>query len=256
MNNEQLLTNVECNITGSIGSRNNPTLSNDITREKIIGIYKIINKVNGKYYVGSSNDIERRWYNHKIELQGNRHGNKYLQNAWNKYGELNFEFIIIEKTNAENQLIIEQKYLNLTNNARNISYNIGKDATAFFKGHHHSEESKIKMGNANRGLRRSEEFRLRHSNIMKGKFTGNKNPRFGQPMTEKTKFALLLSRIDHNVYTFQNINTNEKFIGTRMEFRKRTGLNRDSVYQLVNGITKKCHGWTLVKEILPAQDIQ
>jgi len=30
---------------------------------KISGIYKIVNKVNGKYYVGSSNDIERRWYN-------------------------------------------------------------------------------------------------------------------------------------------------------------------------------------------------
>lgn len=31
-----------------------------IKLKKIIGIYKITNKVNGKVYIGESNDIERR----------------------------------------------------------------------------------------------------------------------------------------------------------------------------------------------------
>ena len=60
----------------------------------MIGIYKIENKVNGKIYVGQSIDIDTRWYNHRNELNGNRHYNEHLQNAWNKYGEDNFSIQI------------------------------------------------------------------------------------------------------------------------------------------------------------------
>ena len=49
-----------------------------------IGIYKIINKVNGKYYVGSSLNINKRWSVHKSALSKNKHHNDHLQNAWNK----------------------------------------------------------------------------------------------------------------------------------------------------------------------------
>src|SRR5574344_371846 len=34
-------------------------------RKTMIGIYKITNKINGKCYIGQSNDIERRWREHK-----------------------------------------------------------------------------------------------------------------------------------------------------------------------------------------------
>ena len=68
-------------------------------RGEMIGIYKIENKVNGKVYVGQSIDIERRWYSHKTQLNGNRHGNVHLQNAWNKNGNNSFEFVIVENNN-------------------------------------------------------------------------------------------------------------------------------------------------------------
>ena len=45
----------------------------------MIGIYKIENKVNGKVYIGQSIDINTRWYNHRKELNGNRHHNEHLQ---------------------------------------------------------------------------------------------------------------------------------------------------------------------------------
>ena len=67
---------------------------------KISGIYKIINKVNGKYYVGSTTQLytsRSRWNNHKQALIRGNHRNSHLQNAWNKYGPDAFEFIIIEK---------------------------------------------------------------------------------------------------------------------------------------------------------------
>ena len=36
-----------------------------MAREKICGIYKITNLINGKVYIGQSTNIERRWKDHK-----------------------------------------------------------------------------------------------------------------------------------------------------------------------------------------------
>lgn len=60
------------------------------------GIYCIENIINNRKYIGLSRDIYRRWVEHKSELRRGTHANVYLQNAWNKYGENNFEFNIVE----------------------------------------------------------------------------------------------------------------------------------------------------------------
>ena len=41
------------------------------------GIYMIQNLVNFKIYIGQSVDIERRWGEHKYELNGGYHHNKH-----------------------------------------------------------------------------------------------------------------------------------------------------------------------------------
>ena len=51
------------------------------------GIYKILNKINGKFYIGSAVNFKRRFARHKRLLNINCHPNEYLQNAWNKYWE-------------------------------------------------------------------------------------------------------------------------------------------------------------------------
>ncbi len=58
----------------------------------MIGLYAIVNTVNNKSYVGSSNNIERRTKEHKNELSRNKHFCKHLQNSWNKHGESLFQF--------------------------------------------------------------------------------------------------------------------------------------------------------------------
>lgn len=91
------------------------------------GIYKIINILNQKYYVGSSINLEERKQKHFRTLRRNKHVNDYLQNAWNKYGEENFKWEIVEILNdldlAEIRKV-EQKYIDADFDNQ---YNIAKD---------------------------------------------------------------------------------------------------------------------------------
>lgn len=69
-----------------------------------MGIYKIVNIINGKQYIGKSVDIKRRWKEHKRALKGNYHRNIYLQRAWDKYHEKNFKFKIIQLVRDKEEL--------------------------------------------------------------------------------------------------------------------------------------------------------
>lgn len=75
------------------------------------GIYKITCIVNKKFYIGSSNDIQRRWQEHKSYLRSGSHQNNHLQRAWNKYGEKAFTFSVIEYVSETVLFDIEQSYL-------------------------------------------------------------------------------------------------------------------------------------------------
>lgn len=65
--------------------------------EKICGIYKITNMINGKSYIGQSKDIQRRISEHKSEIYRNCFIDKILYKAISKYGVKNFTFEIIEE---------------------------------------------------------------------------------------------------------------------------------------------------------------
>lgn len=63
---------------------------------KRCGIYCIRNKNNNKLYIGQSIDLDGRWSKHKSELNHHIHFNPQLQEDWIKYGQLAFEFEILE----------------------------------------------------------------------------------------------------------------------------------------------------------------
>lgn len=62
----------------------------------MIGIYGIRNIVNNKIYIGSSNDIKRRFRKHRTELNKRKHSNKHLEASYHKYGKDKFDFVILE----------------------------------------------------------------------------------------------------------------------------------------------------------------
>ncbi|MBL4937062.1 GIY-YIG nuclease family protein [Clostridium sp. YIM B02515] len=86
------------------------------------GLYIIKNTINDMFYVGHSVDIERRFRAHKSYLIRNIHHCVYLQRVWNKYGEENFEFIILKECSLEESIKLEQYYID---NFKKSIYNTG-----------------------------------------------------------------------------------------------------------------------------------
>jgi len=124
------------------------------------GVYAIVNKINGKRYIGSSIHLSTRFADHKRKLMKNRHTNHHLQCAWNKYGESNFDFVILENTGHKDAIEItklEQTYLDSFHPAYNIL-----PFARVGHGRKHTEETKQKM-------------REHHAD-----FRGEKNPMFGK----------------------------------------------------------------------------
>lgn len=103
-----------------------------------IGVYSIVNKINNKLYIGSTSDsFRKRWNLHKHHLRNNKHKNNHLQYSWNKNGEENFEFIILEICDDKLKVLeTEQLYID-KEDFENL-YNINPFATG---GLQFSEES-------------------------------------------------------------------------------------------------------------------
>ncbi len=91
------------------------------------GIYKIVNRKNGKYYIGSSVDVHERWNEHRRALRAGTHVNPKLQASWNLHGESEFDFITVESLTEgpRNTLLeVEQKYLDIAKREVERTYNI------------------------------------------------------------------------------------------------------------------------------------
>lgn len=78
---------------------------------KQAGIYSITSLVNGKRYVGSAVNIYQRWHNHKSYLKHNKHVNKHLQNHYNKYGEQDLIYTLLEVVERGEKSLTEFKQL-------------------------------------------------------------------------------------------------------------------------------------------------
>ena len=154
------------------------------------GIYAIHSAVNGRTYIGHSVNILKRWGQHRTDLRNGKHPNPHLQNAWNKYSESAFEFIILEECAVELLLEREQYYMNQTVDHYNLcpvaGSRLGTTHTPESKakmrvsqrgntnaaGHVVSDGSRVKMGTANVGNKRW--LGKKHSEESKAKMSTSK----------------------------------------------------------------------------------
>lgn len=209
--------NDKCDTISDIEIKSNKKILIDITGQKNRGIYKIVNKCNNKYYVGRTNDFDKRWKKHKSDLNKNRHPNDMLQHSWNKYGENNFEFIIVECSN-DCLLRLEQKYLTIAENEQDKCYNLnfnslyGNDSLSEYSkekirnsllGRKHTEEtinkiSESKIGAKHHfyGKKHNDITRLKMSNAHKGKKHTDESKKriseskIGRPISQETRLKI------------------------------------------------------------------
>jgi len=171
-------------------------------KKAVCGIYEIRNIKNGKFYIGSSKSIYKRWVQHKRELKKGTHHNAYLQRSYKVHGEGSYNYSIIEECSEDNLFEVEQRHLdkhhgkkecyNLSENADRPPAMCGRDHPMWGKAH--SEEAKKKMSEARKGENspmwgkpRSEETRKKISEANKGKHAGENSPMWGKPKSEETR---------------------------------------------------------------------
>src|ERR1044072_24266 len=128
--------------------------------DPITGVYMIRHKITGKVYIGSTArkmGFPERFRHHLSELRRGVHHSRYLQRAWNKYGEKAFEFVIIQKCIPDLCLKREQfwmEYYKATD--LKFGYNICPVAGNCL-GCKHTEETKAKVAAASTGRKQSPE---------------------------------------------------------------------------------------------------
>jgi len=139
----------------------------------VTGVYRIVNLVNGKMYVGQSVDIKSRWAKHRCQLNKGVHANIHLQRAWDKYGADSFKFEVAQIADKDQLDVIEESEVNAVGleNVYNLSKNFTSSAGELnsFYGKKHSEDSKHKM-----------------SLWKKKNYLGSANPNYGKKNTKES----------------------------------------------------------------------
>lgn len=127
-------------------------------------IYKIVNKINGKIYIGqTTTNLEERWRQH-CRIESNC---RYLKYAFEKYGINNFNFIMICVCFDEDLNQYEIKYMEKLNSMAPNGYNLREGG----KGGKHHEETKKKISKTLKD----------RTDIVRTK------PQLGKPLSQETK---------------------------------------------------------------------
>lgn len=155
-------------------------------------IYKITNKINGKSYIGKTNNLRRRWNEHKW----GKGGTAILNKAFKKYGVSNFEFSLVEKREfaTKEELNKELSQMEIDYVAKFKTYRKGYNATIGGEGavgHSVTEELKQRFRELKLERYKSEEARLQCGNGMRGKH-------HTKEVRERIREALL--NRDHAIY--------------------------------------------------------
>lgn len=150
----------------------------------IICVYKIVNKQNGRAYIGSTVNVEERFSRHRRDLRSGNHHCIYLQRAWDKYGEDSFTFEVVKHGESESEVRkMEEEYLEKEYDSL---YNTSKKSTGGDLITYHPERERIvkrikEASKARYSTMSSEERRRVYAR------PGKLNPNYGRRHTEETK---------------------------------------------------------------------
>lgn len=109
--------------------------------KNLMGIYRIINSLDKRDYVGSAQKLKKRYQEHIGGIKKKKHHSKKLQRFVNKYGIETLSFTLLELVTDPNQLITREQYwLDFYKSAK-YGFNICPTA-GNCRGRYFSDESK------------------------------------------------------------------------------------------------------------------
>jgi len=200
------------------------------------GVYKIVNIINNKLYIGSSAYLRFRKSAHFSDLRKNKHHSQYLQEEYDKYGRENFVFEVIEYIEDKNKLIEREQYWMdyyksyEGDRGYNMSPTAGNSTGVKF-----SQKSKAKLSMIRKGRKISQETRQKMSESRKGiknhnyGLKGINSPLYKRVFSEETLKKMSLSHIGLQVGD-RNGNYGKNFSEAHREkiskARKKSGLSR------------------------------
>lgn len=143
-------------------------------------LYKIRNIINNKCYIGlTSHSLKYRWKKHIESV--NNDSDCLIHKAIKKHGKDNFIMELLEECLLENLNNREMYWIKHFNTFKGSGYNMTAGGDGFRGGH--TESTKRKISEANKGKKASEETKLKMSEQRKGE----NNNFFGKSHTEETK---------------------------------------------------------------------
>jgi len=153
------------------------------------GIYQIYCKANKKVYIGQTNNLERRFAEHKKLLNSSKmkHHCIHLKRAWQLYGPDQFEFKILEECAIDKLNEREQIYIDSYNKEK--LFNIGLIAEAPKRGVKLLEDTKNKLSELN---------------------SGKNNPNYGKARSEETKNKISIANSGKNHWHYGRPCTDEE----------------------------------------------
>lgn len=214
------------------------------------GVYKILNKITGEFYIGSASRTKRRtlsqtgfyqrFWVHRNLLNKNMHYNKKLQNSWNKHGESNFDFIVLAACPPEYCIKLEQWFLDNLKPTYNFKLKAESNLGVKF-----TEEHRKNMSISQKKVDRSKNTKLRgisrpqwvRDNISKG--------RFGIQVSREGQIANRDKRRLHKNKTMKLTVDNVKEIKTILRDKKLPliqigelyGVSRSTINAIKYGVT-------------------
>lgn len=196
-------------------------------------IYKIINKENGKFYIGSTIDITERRRTHFRQLKKGEHHCFHLQRAYEKYGKdsFNLTYKEIEVANEDELRLLEERYINYCWNSGKL-YNVSKkgcggDLISYHPKNKEFRELQSKISRERYAKLSEEEKCKRSENLM-----GDKNPNYGNKWSKELRERVSKTRKEYSLThpnyikgkTFEEVYGKEKADEIKRKMSERSKL--------------------------------
>ena len=203
-------------------------------------------------YIGQTCNYKRRVQQHKWELRNRKHTNKFLQKDYDIYGDEKFEFLILADNIGESERLEEETfYMNMfggtnSDNIYNVKGNFNDDNHTYalskvehcngkfdlFKNHHHTEDSKKKIGKSLKSAYARGERKL--AGAVLGNNFGENNAFYGRHHTDAVKDKLSKLRTKYDEEFIAELRCLKSNGWTIVNIAEKYNMNKNVVGSLIN----------------------